>query len=202
MSNDQCLATNNWQLVTNNPPMLKPSDNPPMLHPAVGSLRELTGQWWVAHTKARNEKAFAWDLADRDVAYYLPMVPRLTFSGGRKRRGLQPLFPSYVFVIGSEQSRDAALRTNRLCNLIEVDDQPKLIDELSSIERILAHGINVDLCPFAQAGQSVKIAQGPFKGIVGQVIRRDSVTKLMLEVSILGRAVEMEIESDLLELAA
>ena len=182
--------------------MLKLSDNPPMLHPAVGSLRELTGQWWVAHTKARNEKAFAWDLADRGVAYYLPMVPRLTFSGGRKRRGLQPLFPSYVFVVGPDESRDVALRTNRLCNMIEVDDQPKLIDELSSIERVLSQGFHVDLCPFAQIGQSVQIARGPFRGIIGRVIRRDSVTKLMLEVSILGRAVEMEIESDLLAAAA
>ena len=47
--------------------MLKPSDNPPMLSPGVDTLRRLDGRWWVAHTRPRSEKAFAWDLLRRDV---------------------------------------------------------------------------------------------------------------------------------------
>src|SRR5262245_27833929 len=84
--------------------MIKLSDNPPMLHPAVSSLRELTGQWWVAHTRARNEKALAWEMARRDVGYFLPMIRRTIFSGGRRRRSLVPLFPSYVFLSGDDQA--------------------------------------------------------------------------------------------------
>ena len=33
--------------------MLKLSDNPAILTPEVQSLTELSGTWWVAHTKAR-----------------------------------------------------------------------------------------------------------------------------------------------------
>jgi len=45
--------------------MRKFSDNPPILSPGVDSLTELTGQWCVAHTRARFEKAFAWELHRR-----------------------------------------------------------------------------------------------------------------------------------------
>ena len=33
--------------------MLKLSENPAILTPEVHSLAELSGTWWVAHTKAR-----------------------------------------------------------------------------------------------------------------------------------------------------
>jgi transcription antitermination factor NusG len=179
--------------------MLKLSENPPTLFPAVGSVRELTGQWWVVHTKARSEKALAWDLLNRDIAYFLPLVKRTTFSGSRRRHGMVALFPSYLFVSGDALDHDAVVRSDRVANVIAVDDQRQLLDELSSLERVLSGPVQLDLCPFAIVGTRVRIARGPFCGIVGRVVRRDNVTRLVLEISILGRGAEMDIEADLLE---
>jgi len=72
--------------------MLKLSENPAILTPEVQSLVELGGTWWVAHTKARFEKAFAWDMSNRGIGYFLPMREKIIFSGGRKRRVMAPLF--------------------------------------------------------------------------------------------------------------
>ena len=80
--------------------MLAFADNPPVLSPGVRGVAERRGRWWVAHTKARCEKAFAGDLLPGRVAYFLPMTERASVSGGRKRRGMMPLFPSYVFFCG------------------------------------------------------------------------------------------------------
>jgi transcription termination/antitermination protein NusG len=179
--------------------MLKLADNPPVLFPAVGSVRELSGTWWVAHTKSRNEKAFAWDMLSRQIPYYLPMIRRTIFSGGRRRAGLVPLFPSYVFLSGDEHARYAALKTDRVCTVIEVPDQRQILDELAAIERVLFGEAQLDPCPFAIVGNRVRIARGPFRGIVGRVVRRDNVTRLVLEISILGRGAEMDIDADLLE---
>ncbi|HEY1628291.1 MAG TPA: transcription termination/antitermination NusG family protein, partial [Tepidisphaeraceae bacterium] len=99
------------------------------------SVQNFTGTWFVAHTKARNEKAFAWDLLHQQIQYFLPMSQRITFSGGRKRRVLSPIFSSYVFFCGDVHSRQAALATDRLCQVIAVNDQTKLRDDLSAIER-------------------------------------------------------------------
>src|SRR5205809_2914043 len=120
--------------------MLKLRDNPDILFPPTADdLSSITGTWRVGHTKARCEKAFANDLAARNIACFLPMIERVTFSGGRKRRGLMPLFSSYVFFCGTEQDRYAALVTDRLCRVIEVQDQKRLVSELSATHRAIVN---------------------------------------------------------------
>jgi transcriptional antiterminator RfaH len=179
--------------------MLKLSENPAMLHPPVDSLMQIEGTWWVAHTKPRNEKALAWDLVDRGIAYFLPMIQKTTFSGGRKRRGLMPLFSSYLFICGDDPQRLAALATDRVCRIIEVADQATLISELHSLERALSEGAEFNLYPFAVVGQRCRVRKGPFEGIEGTVVSRDSVARLVLQVSLLGCGAVMEVDVGLLE---
>jgi len=179
--------------------MLKASQEPPMLPPGVSSMAELSGRWRVAHTKSRFEKAFARDMLSRGIGYFLPLVERVRVLGGRKRRILLPLLPSYVFFCGDEQSREIAMKTNRLCQTIEVADQDKLLSECSAIERALGDGAELD--PFAglAAGRRCRVTAGPFQGIEGVVIRRDGQTRIVLEISTLGLGASLEIEADLLE---
>ena len=179
--------------------MLKLKDNPPILSPGVVMLAELTGRWWVAHTKARCEKAFAWDLLRRRIGHFLPMVQRVKISGGRKRQVLAPLFPSYVFFCGDEGDRYTAMTTNRLSRAIEVHDQERLIEELTAVERALAGKAELDLYPFAVVGRRCRVTAGPFRGLEGVVIHRNRVARLVLEINILGRGAVMEIEAALLE---
>ena len=54
--------------------MLKVNENPPLIWPQAESIRQFPGQWWVAHTKSRNEKALAHDLMAKNVSYFLPMT--------------------------------------------------------------------------------------------------------------------------------
>jgi transcription antitermination factor NusG len=170
-----------------------------MLSRAGGSLMLAAQPWWVVHTKPRCEKALAWDLERSEIAYFLPLVRRTVYGGGRRRISLVPLFSSYLFVAGDEQARYAVLQTHRACNIIPVEDQHLLVSELTSIERALAGEATLDLCPQAVVGRMMRVTHGPFRDVVGKVIRRDSVTRLMMQVSILGRAVEMDIDADLLE---
>jgi transcriptional antiterminator RfaH len=179
--------------------MLKAADNPPMLLPGARAVGELRGQWWVAHTRPRFEKAFAWDLAERHVGYFLPMVERIIFSGGRKRRIKLPLFPSYVFVCGSEDDRRNSLGTDRLCRTIAVADQSRLRNELMQLERALSANAPLDLYPFAAVGRRCRVRAGAMIGVEGIVIERWGVTRLVLEVRTLGQVVAVEIETDLLE---
>ncbi len=179
--------------------MLKATENPPMVSPCAGSVYDLPGRWWVGHTKSRCEKAFAWDLNRRGIGYFLPMVERMRVVSGRKRRGMLPLFPSYVFFCGTEADRYASMRTNRLCAALEVRDQAKLVCELATIEKALAGKADLDLYPFASEGERCRITAGPFKGIEGIVLHRNRTARILLEVSFLGQAAVLDIESDLLE---
>ncbi len=140
--------------------MLKLAENPPMRPPTCQTIRELAGPWWVAHTKARAEKAFAWDLVAAGISYFLPLVRHTSFSGGRKRLGMLPLFPSYVFFSGGEMERYRALTTHRLCQVIAVTDQAQLIAELASLERALDEGAAMTpLYAFAVKGRRCRVAR-------------------------------------------
>ena len=182
--------------------MLKMSDNPPILSPEYNSVSEMGGRWWVAHTKARFEKSFAWDLLQEGVAYFLPMVERVRISGGRKRRAMMPLFSSYVFFCGDDEDRYTAMTTHRLCQTLEVPDQPGLVADLAAIEKALAGKAVLDPYPHAAVGLRCRVAAGPFRGVEGVVIHRNQMAKIVLEVNMLGRGAVMEIEADLLEAVA
>lgn len=180
--------------------MLKVADNPPILLPGVQRIEELTGRWWVAHTKARFEKAVAWDLLHLGIGYFLPLIEQVRFSGGRKRRVMMPLFPSYVFMCGSDADRHHTMTTDRLCQTIEVNDQLRLVAELSQVEQVIEGKVKIDQYPFAAVGARCRIFAGPFEGLEGTVIERnDRTARMVLQVSILGRGAAMEIDADLLE---
>jgi hypothetical protein len=82
--------------------VLKVSENPPIVWPEEKSIADFVGTWWVAHTKARNEKAMAWQLVHKSVPYFLPMSWKVSRKSGRTIRSLLPLFSGYVFFCGGE----------------------------------------------------------------------------------------------------
>lgn len=179
--------------------MLKPVDNPPLIYPAGQALSTDGGPWRVAHTKARNEKAFAWDLVTRDVPFFLPMVTHLHVTGGRKYKTIVPLFPSYVFFRGGSEGRLAALATGRVCQIIEARDQRQLVSELADIHRVIQSGVTMHPLPSAAVGSRCRIHSGPLQGIEGTLVRREAGHHFVIHVSMLGQGAELEIEPDLLE---
>lgn len=179
--------------------MLTLTENPPILPAFVQSVTQLQGDWWVAHTKSRFEKAFAWDLADRGIGYFLPMTRRITFSGGRKRQGMAPLFPSYVFFCGDQDVRWQALSTNRLCQVLKVLDQEALVGELQQLHRVLVGGQTLELYPTPAVGTRCRVRAGPFEGLQGVIIDRSKPTRLVLKVDVLGQGASLDIDSELLE---
>ena len=180
--------------------MLKLSDNPPILPPSVESIADLQGEWYVAHTKARCEKALAWDLLHHGIGYFLPLVERITFSGGRKRRVLKPLFPSYLFFCGDRKDRYVAMTTNRICRAIEVADQPTLTAELAALESVIRGKAPLDLYPRPAVGRRCRVTMGPFEGLEGTMIDGTNSGRLVLAVSFISQGAAMEIDAALLEL--
>jgi len=179
--------------------MLKLEDNPPMCPPDVENVSALQGDWWVVHTKSRFEKALAFDLLASSIGFYLPMVQRITMSGGRKRRAMMPLFPSYVFLCGSEEDRYTTLTTNRVCQVIPVVDREKFVSEISAIEQALGRNGYLEMCPLPPVGKRCRVKAGPFMGIEGTVVQHGQRSLIVLHISILGRGASLEIDTDLIE---
>lgn len=179
--------------------MLKPSENPPITWPEGRSIREFTGQWWVAHTKSRNEKSLAHDLAAKEVSYFLPMTWKVRRIRGRTFKSLLPIFGGYLFFCGQEHQRIDVLRTNRVANLIEVKDQERLVKELSQIEQALVAGANLLPHKYIKEGQRCRVIGGPLAELQGIVVKARNETRLVMQIDMLGQAASVEIGMDMIE---
>jgi transcriptional antiterminator NusG len=179
--------------------MLKVSENPPIIWPQTESIRDFEGQWWVVHTRSRNEKALAHDLISKDISYFLPMSWKIRRKSRRTTRSLLPLFNGYLFFCGREHQRVELLKTNRVAHLIEVDDQQKLLDELVQVNQALQSGAPLTPHKYIKAGQRCRVIAGPLIGLEGIVVRSKNATRLVLQIDMLGQAASVEIDIDMME---
>jgi transcriptional antiterminator RfaH len=153
------------------------------------------GLWWCLHTKPRQEKATARDLREQGVVYYLPQVVKESRTPqGRRIQSVAPLFAGYVFLYGDARDRLAALRGNRLVNVLEVVDQEGLVRDLRQVHKMISSGLSVSAEPVVPVGAKVRIATGPLTGIVGTVIRRGKRDQFVAVVQFLGRGATVDLQ--------
>jgi transcription antitermination factor NusG len=174
-------------------------DNPPMIWPEVESVRDLVGQWWVAHTKSRNEKALAHDLMAKDVSYFLPMSLKVQRRSRRTFKSLLPVFAGYLFFCGSENDRVELLKTNRVANLLDVADQDKLVRELARFDQALRAGAPLTPHKYIAKGRWCRVIAGPLLGLEGIVVGHRGNARLVLQIDMLGQAASVEIDVDMIE---
>jgi transcription antitermination factor NusG len=160
--------------------LLKIHENPPILWPQAESIEGFQGQWWVAHTKSRNEKALAHDLMAKDISYFLPMTMKVSRRSHRTLKSMLPLFTGYLFFCGHDNDRIELLKTNRVANLLEVTDQDELLRELLR-------------------GQWCRVIAGPLLGLEGIVVQHKGGPRLVLQVDMLGQAASVEVDVDMIE---
>ncbi len=179
--------------------MLKETENPPISWPPDKSIGDFADQWWVAHTKSRNEKSLAQDLIRKNISYFLPMSWRAHRRKGRTFRSLLPLFSGYLFFCGQENQRIEVLRTNRVANLIEVKDQRKLLAELLQVEQALRAGASLLPHKYIKAGQLCRVIAGPLADLQGIIVKTKGAARLVLQIDMLGQATSAEIDADMIE---
>jgi transcription antitermination factor NusG len=165
-----------------------------------GNLFDLSPSepWWVAHTRSRQEKAFARRLLEDGTAFYVPQRQKTVIRAGRKLTSYLPLFPGYVFFCGSLVQRAAALRSRLLAGILEVPDQAVLRQELCALRELQESGANLVPLEELHPGDSVRVAEGPFQGYSGIVLREQTRLRLVVSISMLRKTVAVEFDREVL----
>lgn len=173
------------------------------------SASELAGKWYVAYVRDKHEKAFAWDihrlckLTDGAVGYMLPMteykVRRSNRSWQVRKRPLLSGRAMFVNVADDRIDIDPNRRTVRIAMSLETSTQARMVADILAIEKfILTDASRVDPFPFAKVGQPVRVANGPFQGMTGEVIYADGERrKFVIMIDCLGQKVSYELEPDI-----
>ena len=158
-------------------------------------------EWAAAWTKSRAEKALVDYLDGQQVKSFLPLVRKRRVHGRHIRESELPLFPGYVFFDRDGIERRKVLESKKVAKVIYADDGPKLKAELKNIALAVAGRPLLHNVPFDVKGAPVRVYKGPFKDLHGEFLRRRGKTVIVIKVSLLNRAVEMEIDEAYVERA-
>ena len=87
-----------------------------------------------------------------------------------------------------------------MARLIEVKDQQRLLAELLPIEQALRAGASLARHMYIEAGRPCRVTAGPLTGLQGIVLRTKAAARLILQVTMLGQAASVEIDTDVIEI--
>jgi len=159
-----------------------------------GTATDGDNSWWVLRTRPRAEKALARQMLARDVAFFLPLHHRQWRSRGRLFSSFLPLFPGYLFLHGTPDAPQAALKTNQVAQIIAVPDQGQLLVDLRRVHQMIRTGVPLTPEERLEPGTLVEIVSGPFAGMAGTLLRRGTQLRFLVEVKFLQTGVSVEME--------
>jgi len=154
--------------------------------------------WLVAHVRSRQEKVLARFLSSIGVPFYAPQREKRTRRHGRSFVSYLPLFPGYVFLRAGGEERARVWGSNVVVRMIDVPDQDLLGAELAQIQRLQSAGARFAPARPLDAGERVKVVDGPFEGYLGIVVRESGAERLLVSVSLLRKWVAVEFEREIL----
>jgi transcriptional antiterminator RfaH len=152
-------------------------------------------KWWAMYTLARREKELMRRLRSLEIGFYAPLVPKRTRSpGGRTRVSYVPLFPSYVFVQGSDEQRQQALTTNCVSRWLPVPNTAQLVHDLQQIRRLIELDAPLTVEARIEPGRRVRVRSGPMAGLEGTVTKRRGREWLVVAVEFLQQGASVLLE--------
>jgi transcription antitermination factor NusG len=157
--------------------------------------------WYAIYARHQHEKAIAKILTSKGFETLLPLYESARRWKDRTKILSLPLFPCYVFVKGGLERRLDILTTPGIYALVSSAGRPSPIPpvEIEAIRRAVESGARVEPHPWLQSGDLVRIKRGPLAGIRGILVRKKNFYRLVLSVEMLGKAVAVELDSQLIE---
>ena len=162
-------------------------------------------RWYACYTRARHEKKVDEHLHLRGFETYLPLIERERQWKDRKKRVEFPLFPSYVFVRFSKADVHQVLQTPGVSTIVRLNGELAAIpdEELEDVRRLVAGvhetGDEPEPVPYFEEGQPVRVMDGPFKGMRGQVVERRGRRRVLVGLSAIRQGLEVDIGAENLE---
>lgn len=184
--------------------IIEPMQEPISPGPEEPAIRQIPEMLWVpVYTKPRCEKVVEDYCRHHGVACYLPLLRRARRYQRRTVETFLPMFRSYVFAQVDAECRTQLVQSHRVIHMVDVSLQQEatLVRELNDLLRLeqLQSQTELVVLPELQPGQMVVITEGPFKGMNGIVQRRRSLTRVTVNIELLGQAVVAEMDVGELE---
>jgi transcriptional antiterminator RfaH len=157
--------------------------------------------WFATQVRATTEQHVAELLKGRGYETFVPLMRRRRRWSDRTVVDWQPMFAGYVFCSSTGIPMARINSTPGVIRIVGFGKEPAQIPsaEIEAIRCAALSGRDVEPASFFQPGQMVRVHSGALSGIEGRLSTIKGSNRLVLSVSLLQRAVAVEIESDLVE---
>ncbi|MGK9475355.1 UpxY family transcription antiterminator [Melioribacter sp. OK-6-Me] len=154
--------------------------------------------WFALYTKPRHEFKAQQQLHELFIEHYLPVIEVVRKWSDRKKVIKEPLFRSYIFIKADEKERLIALHQPSIVRTICSEGKPSIIPEwqIDNIKILLQEKPQVFVSNKIEIGTKVKIIEGPFTGIIGQVTQYNNEKWLSVSVDLLKRSILLKLPAN------
>lgn len=157
-------------------------------------------QWYAMYTKPRQEAVAFENLRRQNYTVFYPQARLQKRKAGQSNVCVQePLFPRYMFVqLALGVDNFSKLRSTKGCvDLVRFGGKPTSVP-LELIELIQnqvdeSGVLNLTHLNQIPVGDSVRVAEGPFEGLLGKIAAQKSDQRVIVLLHVLGaeRSVEL-----------
>jgi transcriptional antiterminator RfaH len=158
----------------------------------------LTKNWYVIHTKPRQEQRALSNLKQQGYECYLPLIAIEKLTRERVFVIEEPLFPRYLF-ISLDASRygqnwSPIRSTWGVSGLVSFGSEPAKINSgLIDLLRQQEQGLSEEPQRLFSAGESLLVADGPFAGLQAVYQMASGENRAMVLIELMGKSAQMQI---------
>ena len=167
-----------------------------------------TERWYAVCCKPRQETVAEENLLRQGFQVYLPRIRIRQRRRGQWLDAVEVLFPRYVFIrVDTLKRSTATVRSTRgAVGLVRFGGQPAVVpdaimDALREREDT-ASGMHEDERPLFNAGDPVKLVEGPLAGMEAIFTEQDGDKRVIVLLELLGKANKVTVSRDWIERAA
>jgi transcription antitermination factor NusG len=167
----------------------------------VPVLAKSTPQWFAAQVWAGRERLCERHLSVRGYEVFLPCYRERRRWSDRLKTMERALFPGYVFCRLSDEAVGKIVTTPGLIRIVGDGRVPAPVapEEIHALQRVVAMRFAAEPWEYLQAGQRVRIVDGPLRDCEGTVIRANDRHRLIISITLLQRSVAVEVDPSWVE---
>jgi transcriptional antiterminator RfaH len=152
--------------------------------------------WYLVHTKPRQEKCALENLQWQGYKCYFPTMPAEKIRLGKISTAQQPLFPRYLFIrLGqgpSAQSWTPIRSTKGVSRLVTFGSVPAKVDDaLIHALRSQESAAQIEPERLFKSGERVRITTAPFADIEGIYQMTDADQRVMVLIELMSKRVKV-----------
>lgn len=160
--------------------------------------------WYLIQTKPKAEQIAKENLERQSFEVYLPLILGRIKKQGKTSRGIQPMFPRYMFIHLSDKTDDwGPIRsTVGVSTLVRFGMTPAKVPEdlIKNLkENETPQGVHELPNKPMSVGDKLLIVEGPFEGYEATLFSQKSVDRVVVLLKIAEKFLKLKIKQSFIE---